>query len=131
MCPLPHLLCGATLWRGYAFVWRQNQQREHDKVPTDAEGELLGPGEEAGVLSQWGRDEVLHGLNESQPRRHPKVGSNADPSPGSRQCLLPNPTMFFDLIKCDQIISPVSFSYMCSMQFLISKLIDIFQDMYM
>lgn len=76
---------------------------------------------------------MLHGLNESQPRRHPKVGSNADPSHGSRQCLLLNPIMFFDLIKCDQIISPVSFSYMymCSMQFLISKLIDIFQDMYM
>lgn len=80
MCPLPHLLCGATLWRGHAFVWRQNQQREHDKVSTDAKGELLRPGEEAGVLSKWGRDEVLHGLNESQPRRHPQVGSHADHS---------------------------------------------------
>lgn len=70
-------------------------------MPTDAEGELLRPGEEAGVLSKRGRDEVLHGLNESQPRRHPQVGSHADPS----------------------------HRYMCCMIFLISKLIDIRKDM--
>lgn len=70
---LPRALRSPSVWGAYLIVRCQDQQREHDKVSTESQRNVPGPGHGADLLPPGGRVSPVQRAAETQWRRHPAV----------------------------------------------------------
>lgn len=73
VCPASYPLCSLHVWGAHVLLWCQDQQWEHDQVPSESEGDVPRPEEQGRVLCQWSRVPGLQCAAKSQQGRHPKV----------------------------------------------------------
>lgn len=70
---LPYSLRSPPLRGAHVLFRRQDQQREHDKVPAEPQGDVPGPGHTPRLLPQRGRVSPVQRVAEAQRGRHPTV----------------------------------------------------------
>lgn len=73
MHQVPRSLRPPPLRAAHVVLRRQDQQREHDQVSAESEGNVRGSGDAADVLPPGGRVPPVQRPAEAQRRRHPAV----------------------------------------------------------
>lgn len=71
--PVSHPLCSLHVWGAHVLLWCQDQQWEHDQVPSESEGDVPGPEKQGSLLCQRSRVPGLQCSAQSQQGGHPKV----------------------------------------------------------